>query len=84
MIVIRNKKHTFNIDVVGGYSLDEFKKHCKDLVIFNQLPIKERVAAIKEAYGIVKGNVEKGKGGKSIQDIPTDNKGGNGNDSRSK
>lgn len=65
MVVIRGKKHSFNIDVVSKLSESEFKEHCSLLPIFIQLPEKERNSKIKEAYGNLTANAkESGKSGK--------------------
>ena len=50
-ISIRNKTHTFNMDVIGGLNKKEFKDHCLQLPIFIQLPKKERNDKINEIYG---------------------------------
>ena len=69
MITIRGKKHTFNMDVVGKMDFKEFEKHCSELLIFIQLPKKERNAKIKECYGKYFGNVKQVQKSKSESDI---------------
>lgn len=61
VIVIRNKKHTFNTDVVSKLSEKEFKEHCLTLKIFTQLPKKERDVKIKEAYGNLTTNAKESR-----------------------
>jgi hypothetical protein len=67
-IVIRGKKHTFG-DVVLSYDFKKFKEHCEGLKIFQQLPIEERKAKIKETYGNISRNVKKDERSESVQDL---------------
>lgn len=80
IVVIRGKKHTFNLDVVGSFSSDKFKSHCESLNIFKQLPIKERNDKIKEAYGNLKTNVKQISKARSGSDIHSNDEQSNGGD----
>lgn len=71
---IRGKKHTFG-DTIKALSFDDFKKHCQGLKIFAELPIKERNSKIKEVYGDLNKDANKGKKLKSNKDLHRDDKG---------
>ena len=86
-VTIRGKKHTFNVNIVSNYTEKDFTEYCCSLAIFNELPVKERNAEIKKAYGNLKADAKESRKSRekgTRSDIHSDDAEQLGRDSREK